>query len=188
MRPGALVHGSYIVEFNKGRIKIIAAPLDAAEVWGINGTALDGTSVQRYCIIGPALPGSVINVGDCGGTIRIRTLEACPVVLHGAKWMPTGAFAGMSRAAWAKLAASACAWRRAIVRQSVPPSARGRATVPAHAQFSLRQNPIGQMPPMFSKTARGTIICSYCRRAFTTSADYENACAPECGIYQANQP
>lgn len=176
-------HGAFCVSFAKGRIKVLAAATDRAEVWQITATGLDGVKTQKYAVLGPALPGSIIATNVPGNAHRIKTLAACRVDPCGGAWVPRAAFAGVSRDAWRALAASQCAWARVVTRRG---SARGQvASVPPHARMRVGEFPVAQLPPAHTTTARGTIVCCYCRRAFGSVPAYTAACAPDATICHA---
>lgn len=174
-----LVHGDFCVSVAKGRIKVLAAATDRAEVWQITATGLDGVATQTYRILGPALPGTIIASSANGSAHRIQTLASCRVAACGGAWVPVGpdAFAGIPRRIWAALAASQCAWARVVTRRT---NARGQvAHVLPHMQVCVAAYPVAQLPPAYKTTARGTVVCSYCRRAFGSAAAYATACAPD---------
>lgn len=158
---------------------MLAAATDRAEVWQITATGLDGVATQTYRILGPALPGTVISSCATGSAHHIQTLESCRVAACGGAWVPVGpdSFAGLPRRIWVALAASQCAWGRVVTRRS---SARGQAArVLPHTQMHIAEYPVAQLPPAYKTTARGTVVCAYCRRAFGSAAAYAAACAPD---------
>ena len=174
-KPAVIEHDGFRIETRaKKRWKIVEAPLRRGCVWHVRSTADDGVRRSEYVIVGPALPGTL--VPTCAHeNVRIATVATTTVVPCAAGWAPEETFAGVGAETWRACAKSPCAWARFVHKR---PPAKKVAVVPPHTAVDVGA-PAEQLPPAYSKTPRGTIVCAYCARAFASAQKYAEVCAPD---------